>query len=136
MGDVQFVGDHDDGDAAVVQSLKGIHDFDASLSVEIASWFVGKKQRGIHYQQPGNGPPLLSAGKLVGQGIRSIRQADEIQSFVRAFPLLFSAERRLRIKHGQLDVVAGGSARRQVESLKDKPNFLVPNFRPFFGRQA
>ena len=43
LGDVQFVGDHDDGDAAVVQSLKGIHDFDASLSVEIASWFVGKK---------------------------------------------------------------------------------------------
>ena len=43
MGDVQFVGDHDDGGAAVVQSLKGIHDFDASLSVEIARRFVCKK---------------------------------------------------------------------------------------------
>lgn len=41
MGDVQFVGDHNDGDAAVVQSLKGVHNFDAGLGTEIARRRVG-----------------------------------------------------------------------------------------------
>ena len=107
LGDVQFVGDHNDGDAAVIQSLEGVHDFDAGLGIEIARRFVSKDQGWIHHQRSGDGHPLL-----------------------------FSAERRLRIKHGQIDVVSGGSARQQVESLKDKPNFLIPNFRSFFRRQA
>lgn len=91
----------------------------------------------VHRQRSGDGYPLLlPTGELVGQVILSIRQTDELQSFVCALSLLFSVERRLRIKHGQIDVVSNGSARQQVESLKDKPNFLVPNFRSFFRRQA
>ena len=59
LGDVQFMGDHDDGDAVVVQSLEGVYDFDVGLSVEIAHRFVGKKQKGIHYQRTGQWPPVV-----------------------------------------------------------------------------
>lgn len=42
LGDVQFVGDHNDGDAAVIQSLEGVHDFVAGLGIEVARRFVSK----------------------------------------------------------------------------------------------
>ena len=65
--------------------------FDAGLGVEIARRFVGKN----HCQRAGDGHPLLfPAGELVGQVIRLIRQADNLQRFVGALPLLFLAKRR------------------------------------------
>ena len=43
--DVQFVRDHDDRDALVVEFLEHAHDLDAGLAVEIAGGFVREQQR-------------------------------------------------------------------------------------------
>ena len=64
--DVEFVRDHDERDAAVVEFLKQAHDLDAGARVEIAGRFVGQQQFGRVDQGAGNGNALLlSAGKLV-----------------------------------------------------------------------
>ena len=66
-GDVQFVRDHDDGDAGVVEFLEQPHDFDARAGVEIAGRLVGQHQFRLVHQRAGNGDALLlSAGKLAG----------------------------------------------------------------------
>ena len=66
-GDVQFVRDHDDGDAGVVEFLKQPHDFDAGARVEIAGRLVGQHQFGPVDQGAGDGDALLlAAGNWLG----------------------------------------------------------------------
>src|SRR5262249_24183826 len=62
-GDVLFVGDHDDRDAALVELLKYCHDRDAGAAVEIAGWFIGEQYLGLIDQGAGGGDTLLLAAR-------------------------------------------------------------------------
>ena len=79
-GDVQFVRDHDDGDAGVVEFLEQAHDLDAGAGVEIAGRLVGQDQFRLVDQGAGDGDALLlSAGKLAGMMVAPVAQADFLQ---------------------------------------------------------
>src|SRR5436190_21736088 len=66
-GDVLFVRHHDDCDSALVELLKGRHDFDACAAVQIASGLVCKQDLWLVNQRASNCDALLLAtGELTG----------------------------------------------------------------------
>ena len=78
---VQFVGDHDDGDALVVEFLEHAHDFDARLAVEVAGRLVGQQQRRLVDQRAGDGDALLlAAGKLVGMMVGALGRGRRVRA--------------------------------------------------------
>ncbi len=59
--DIEFVSDHDEGDALAVKFLKNPHNFDARAGIEIASRLVREQKLGIADEGSGNGDALLLA---------------------------------------------------------------------------
>ena len=83
-GDVELVGDHDDGDALVVEFLEHAHDLDGGPAVEVAGRLVGEEDRGVVDERAGDGDALLlAAGELVGIMVGAVRQADDFEAVQR-----------------------------------------------------
>ena len=79
LGDVVFVGDHDDGLAGVVEPAEHLHDLVAGRGVEVAGRLVGQDDVGVVDQRPGDRHALLLAagelGRAGGRGGRPGRPA-------------------------------------------------------------
>ncbi|MND02634.1 hypothetical protein D3C83_220920 [compost metagenome] len=54
MSDVIFVRYHDDGITLVMKVLEQAHNVVRSLRVQVTRGFVGKYDRGVVHQRPGN----------------------------------------------------------------------------------
>ena len=126
MRHVQLVGDHDDGDALVVELLKHAHDFDARAAVEIAGRLVGEQERGLIGERAGDGHTLLlTAGKLIGRVVSAFTEADGRQRLQGPLALAFAGQALAGVEHRQFDIFQSGRAREQIKALKNKPDFLI-----------
>ena len=124
------MGDHDDGDALVVQFLEHAHDFDAGLAVEVAGRLVGEQQRRLVHQRAGDGDALLlAAGKLVGMMVGALAEADQFERVHGAFVLLVRLDAVAVVKHRHFDIFQRRGARQQVETLENKADFFVADIR-------
>jgi len=128
--DIEFVGDHDDGDALIVQLLEYTHDLDAGLGVQISSRFIGQEQGGPVHQSAGDGYALLlAARKLVWMMIGAFAEADEIKSLLGAIPLFVRGDAVAIILHGHLDIFESRRAGQQIETLKDEADLFIADIR-------
>ena len=76
-GDVELMGDHDDGHAVVVELLEHAHDLDAGARIQVAGGLVGEEERRLVDEGAGDGDALLlAAGELVGQVVGAVGKAD------------------------------------------------------------
>src|SRR6185295_308104 len=76
-GDIGFMRDDDDRIAFTVQALEEIHDFHAGVRVERASGFIGKQDRRMVNQRPGDGDALaLSSRQFIGPMRNAICEID------------------------------------------------------------
>ena len=133
-GNVQFVRNHDDGDAGFIQLLKQAHDFDAGAGIEIAGRFVGEQHFRLADERSGNGDALLlSARKLAGKVIAPLAQPDFFQSLHGPIMPVAKRHQRMTVKQRQFDIFLRGRTRQQVETLKDKTEFLVSQFGQLFA---
>ena len=77
LGDVVFVGDHDDGLARVVEPAEHLHDLVAGLGVEVARRLVGEDDVRVVDQRAGDRDALLlAAGELGRAVVEPVCQAD------------------------------------------------------------
>ena len=87
-----------------VQLGKQIHNFHAHFGIKVSRRFIGKNNRRVIDDRPGNcNALLLTARKLVRLMIHALVQSDLFQRFHRPFPALF--RRHLRINHRQFDIL-------------------------------
>src|SRR5258707_671427 len=85
-GDVLLVRDHDDGDAALVESLENGHDLNAGSAVEITGRFIRQQDLRIIDQRARNRDPLLlTAGKLTWKMVLATREPDRCKHAIRFF---------------------------------------------------
>ena len=67
LGDVVFVGHHDDGLARLVEAFEHLHDLGRGHAVEVTGGLVGQDDVGVVDQAAGDRHALLlTAGELVG----------------------------------------------------------------------
>ena len=131
-GDVEFVGDHEDGDAGVVEFLEDAHDFDAGLAVEVAGGFVGEEEGGVVDEGAGDGDALLlAAGELVGVVVGAGCEADGLEGLEGAGAAGFGGVAVALVEEGEFDVFEGGGAGEEVEALEDESDFLVADVGEF-----
>ena len=124
-GDVRFVGDHDDGQALVVELLEQGQDLDAGARVQVAGGLVGQQQRGLGDQGAGDGDPLLlTARELVGLVVAAVAQAHALERLPGRGGGIEPAARAV-VEQGQLDVLLGAGAGQQIESLEDEADVSV-----------
>ena len=71
---------------------------------------------------------LLAAGKLVRLVVGAVRQTDELQRVVGAFPLLVRHNAPVIVEHRHLDIFQRRRARKQVEPLENKTELVVADF--------
>jgi hypothetical protein len=133
MGDVQFVGDHDDGDALFVELLKNAHHFDGGSGVQIARGFVRQQHLRFIYETAGDGHTLLlAAGKLVGKMVRAICQTHDLEAVQRAIANLpRGMATGATVQHGKLDILERRRAREEIEALKNEAELLIPDVGQF-----
>jgi hypothetical protein len=66
-GDLLFVSDQHNRASGIVQRTEQLHDLKAGGGIEVARGLIGKQDRGIVDQRPGDRDPLLLAtGELTG----------------------------------------------------------------------
>ena len=131
-GDVHFVRHHDDGDAALVQGLKHLHDIGAGAAVEIARRLVRQQQGWLVDNRSCDGHALLfAAGKLVRMMIGAARQADQFERLYGPFASRACAGPGSRVQHRQLDVLQRRSATQEIETLEHEAEFLIADVRQF-----
>ena len=124
LGDVGFVGDDDDGVAAMVELVEERHDLVAGLGVEVAGGLVGEDDRGAIDERAGDGDALaLSAGELVGLVAHAAVEVDGVQRGGGAFDAF--GGRGAVVDQRELDVVQRRGAGEQVEGLKDEADLAV-----------
>src|SRR5436190_1890166 len=131
LGDVHFVGDEHDGDAALeIQLLEDVHDLDARPRIEVPGRLVRQQDRRLVDQRARDGDALLLAARqLVGIVIHALAEADDLEDlFGAAMPLGGLHLRRPGVvEQQQLDVVERRRPRQQVEALEHEADLLVPD---------
>jgi len=134
--DVHFVRHEQNGEPALgIEPLKDLHHFDARAGIEISCGFVGQQQDRIIDQGARDCDTLLlSAGQLASFVVHSIPESNGFQRCRRTPPAL-GCGHPVAIEQRQFDVVQGGASRQEVESLKDKPDLMVPDVRELISRK-
>ena len=137
-GHVEFVGDHHDGDALIVEFLKNPHHLNGSFGIEIAGGFVGKEDLRLIDEAAGDGDALLlAAGELVGHVVGAIGEADNLQAVHGAFANLVGRGFAVAaVEHGEFDVFEGGGAREEVKTLEDEAQLLVAEIGQFVAVES
>ena len=135
-GDVGFMRDHQDGDAALaVHAGQQFHDLVAALRIEIAGRLVGEQHFRIGHDGARNGDALLLPAGKFGRGVmRPVFQPDRPQRFARQ--RMAHRSRFAAIQQRQFDVLLRGGARQQVESLEHEAEMIAPQQRALVARQA
>ena len=126
LGDIVLVSYENDGIALALKTVEQSHDLHAGLGVEVASGFVGKDDRGLVHQSPGDGHALsLSTGKFVGLMLHAGFHAHSAERSPCTLHPFFGGD--AGINQGEFDIVQRGRACQQVEGLEDESNFFVAN---------
>src|SRR5215469_2388998 len=124
--DIGLVGDENDGVAALVQSSEKAHDLITGGGIEISSRLVGEQDRGMIHKSARDGHALtLAAGKLVRFVHHALGEINLSEHLPGAGEALLG--RGAIVDERQFDIVERGGARQEIESLKDKADFLVAN---------
>ena len=85
-------------------------------------------------QRTRDGHPLpLASGKLIGFVLDAVAQLNQAQRFLRTYQSLLDG--CSAVDQGQFDVVKGGRARQEIESLEDEADLLVANIGQFVIRK-
>jgi hypothetical protein len=134
-GELDLVGDHDDGLAGIVEPAQQLHHLAARVGVEGARRLVGQQQRRPIDDRPGEGHALLlAAGELSGLVMPAFVEPDSGQGFAGASASL--GRFHAGIDQGKLDVLLGGVARQQMGVLEDEADFVSPQQGPFVRRHG
>ena len=124
-GKAHFVGDHDHGHTAGGQLLHDIQHFADHFGVQGGGGFVKKHDLRLHTQSTHDGDPLLlSAGKLVGIGMRAIRQIDTLQE-LHGLGVCVRLALFEQLHGGQGHVAQHGHVGEKVEMLENHAHFLT-----------
>src|SRR5512145_2572368 len=138
LGDVVLVSDEHDGKAVLaVETLEQLHDLDARPAVEVARGLVGENDLGVVDERAGDGHPLLLASReLARRVVGAGTEADLIeQSRGLAMPL-DRGEIVRAVEQGQLDILDGGGAGKEIEALEDEADLVVPQHRALVPVEA
>ena len=120
-GQLRIVRDDQDGVAAVAgQSTQEIKNVVGVFDVEVAGGFIGEQQHGVVGEGAGDGDALLfTAGKLVGEAVALVAEADIREQLAGAFLHGIGVE-PAEFAHGQQHVFQRGEFRQQEVKLKNK----------------
>ena len=120
--------------ALLVQPLKRVQNLHTRPRVQIAGGLIRQQDRRIVDQRAGYGHALLlSAGKLRGVVIGAFFQAQQAKRLESPPGALLALH--ARIDQRQFHIFVSRRAGQQIESLKDKSDFLVANARQLvFGK--
>jgi hypothetical protein len=130
FGKAHIVRHNADGRALAVQVLQQLHDRFTIVRVEISGGFVGEQDGRLPAQRARHGDALLlPAGELRRIVAHAVRHA---YAFQRLHHLLFAigGGHFLAVSERQLHVFVNCEIANQIETLKDKANFLIANARP------
>ena len=106
-GDIQVVGDHDDGLAGAVEVREEIDDAGAGGEVEVAGGLVGEEDGGVVGEGAGDGDALaFAAGELDGAVLEALAETDGAEEFFGPAAALLAAD--AGESECDLDVLAGG----------------------------
>ena len=95
VGDLEVVGDDDDGAALPVELFEEGEDFLAGAGIQGAGGFVGQDDRRVGDDGAGDGDALpLTAGKLVGLVMAAFAQADDRRGLRAPFSWRWQHRRR------------------------------------------
>ena len=132
--DRRVVRDDDQCHAARVQGLEQVHDIVAGGAIEVARRLVGEDQRRLHDGGARDRHPLaLAAGELVRPVPGAVGDAVVVQRLRDARGALL--RRDAGQHHRQGDVLGGGQARHQVETLEHEADALAAHARLLLRRQ-
>src|SRR5207245_7859905 len=102
-----FVGDHDDGNPALVELLKNSHDFDAGPAVQVTGRLVRKQHFGLVDQRaPDRHALLLTARKLAWMMVFAAAKADRSKDAIGFFPELSICQMLHAVNQRQLDILS------------------------------
>src|SRR5262249_53452413 len=126
LRDVVFVRDQNDGQSAVIERLKDLHELDRSSAVKIAGRFVREQDGGPVDQGAGDRDTLLLAARqLRRKMIGALGQPHHLQRFQRTAPALRLID--ARIKRRQFRVFKSRGARQKIEALEYESEPPVAN---------
>mgnify|MGYP001826202426 CR=1 FL=1 len=126
VGQGQFVRDHDDGRAAIVDLPEQVQHAVCHVRVEVTRRLVGQQESWLPGERSGNRDALLLAARqLRGEVLGSRGEAITFQAAHNAALAFFRIESSLPDRH--IDVVKDVEFRDQVEALEYESDFLVPN---------
>jgi hypothetical protein len=130
LGDVFFVGDHDDGLAGVVEPAQHVHDLLAGGGVEVAGGLVGEDDVRVVDQRSGDRHPLLlTAGELIGPVVQPVGEPDHPGHVDRPLLVLLREFAAPLVGQGELDVLGDGVLLDQVVRLEDEADVSAPDLR-------
>src|SRR4029450_6441792 len=133
--DIGFVRNENDCVSALIQVFEERHDFIAGFRIQIASRFIRQDDGWIVYQSPRDRDPLaLTARKLVRLMMQSITESHLPQHVRGALPTGFRID--ASVNQRELYIPQAVSARKKIESLKDKPDLAIANARQLIIRHA
>ena len=132
------VGDKHDRLAALnAGTLERVEDLGAGRVVEVAGRFVGEQERGTGDERPGDGDPLLLAGRqLVGLVMLLAGQVDQLDDIADPFGQLAPCRVAAGDRERQRDVLDDVEQRDQVERLEDEPGPVTAQSRRIVVGQA
>ena len=113
------------GAVLAVQPEQQLDDARPGALVQIACGLIRQNDGRTHDQSTGHGHTLpLSTTQFIGPVVHSVCKTHLGENFLRTLHPI-----RLPnpcVNHGQGDIFLGRVTRKQIERLKDKPNFSVP----------
>ena len=123
-----LVGHKYDGIASLVYILQQAHDLVGGYGVEVPGRFIGQDERWVVHKRAGSGHALtLAPGELVWLVVHAVGQPNGFQrlgGFLQPFRLGITG-----IDERQHHILQCRGTRKQVKSLENEPDLLVPDLR-------
>jgi hypothetical protein len=118
-GEVEVVGDEEEGEAVIGEAAEDIADFLAEFGVEGGGGFVEEENLGFHGEGAGDGDALLlTAGELGGAVVGAVGEADPFEE-LEGFGFDLGAGATEDVDGGFEDVFEGGAVGEEMELLED-----------------
>ena len=132
-GEAHLVGDHHHGHTLLGQLLHHVQHLAHHLGVQSGGGLVKEHHLGLHSQGPDDGDALLlSAGQLVGVGVRLVEQVHPLEEGGGHLVGLGLAH-QLSLHRGQGDVFTDGHVGEEVEVLEHHAHLLADLVNLHFG---
>lgn len=134
VGEVEVVGDDDEGDALFLLDLEEeVGDFAAGFAVEGTGGFVGENDTGLVDEGAGDGGALFfAAGEFAGAMVEAVAEADTFEEGGGTGAGVFFAFVPAAGEPGGEDVFHHGELGKEVVLLENEAEFLVAEASGFF----